>query len=122
MNLRSLWFIPGVLVPSTAWHGKAVLLKHIAGGDFARRNMQRSQTAWAKDLLRWSGIDLKVKGRAHMGKGPYIIMPNHRSLFDIPVILGALAKDEYPVGFVMKDSKGQANPKMVNYILSKLLV
>jgi 1-acyl-sn-glycerol-3-phosphate acyltransferase len=47
---------------------------------------------WSDKLLRNAGVDLHVEGRAHAGDGrePLIVMSNHQSHYDIPVIFCAV--------------------------------
>ena len=46
---------------------------------------------WSKSILFVSGIKVDVKGLANIDPGKsYIYMANHRSNFDIPVLLGCL--------------------------------
>src|SRR6185369_7857708 len=47
---------------------------------------------WSKKLLADARIDLEVRGREHAGDGsePLIVMSNHQSLYDIPVLFQAL--------------------------------
>jgi 1-acyl-sn-glycerol-3-phosphate acyltransferase len=46
---------------------------------------------WAKGILFVSNVDVTMKGLSHLHPGTsYILMPNHQSNFDIPVILGTI--------------------------------
>ena len=46
---------------------------------------------WAKSILTVGGIDVSVSGLSNIDRGrSYIFMSNHRSNFDIPVLLGCL--------------------------------
>jgi 1-acyl-sn-glycerol-3-phosphate acyltransferase len=46
---------------------------------------------WAKSILTVSGIDVSIGGLSNIDPGrSYIFMSNHRSNFDIPVLLGCL--------------------------------
>ena len=46
---------------------------------------------WSKSILFVSGIKVDVEGLANIDPGKsYICMANHRSNFDIPVLLGCL--------------------------------
>ena len=46
---------------------------------------------WARAILTISGIDVAVKGTAHIDHGrSFIVMANHQSNFDIPVLLAHL--------------------------------
>lgn len=47
--------------------------------------------AWAKSILWVSRVKVNLKGLANLpGETPCILMPNHQSNFDIPVLLGRL--------------------------------
>lgn len=47
---------------------------------------------WAKRLVTWAQIDLEVRGRENGGDGsePLIVMSNHQSLFDVPLLFLAV--------------------------------
>jgi 1-acyl-sn-glycerol-3-phosphate acyltransferase len=47
---------------------------------------------WSQKLLDNAAIDLRVEGREHAGDGrePFIVMSNHQSHYDIPVIFCAV--------------------------------
>lgn len=46
---------------------------------------------WAKSILTISGIDVKINGTFHINRrGSSIVMANHQSNFDIPVLLAYL--------------------------------
>ena len=47
--------------------------------------------SWSQRMLRDAGIELEVIGREHLRKdGDYIVMSNHQSHYDIPVLYQAL--------------------------------
>jgi len=47
--------------------------------------------AWARSILMVAGIPVQVEGIENLNiDGSYILMPNHQSNFDIPVLLGCL--------------------------------
>ncbi len=49
--------------------------------------------SWSKKLLNEAGIVLDVTGREHLRDGEvYVIMSNHQSMYDIPVVFQALAR------------------------------
>jgi 1-acyl-sn-glycerol-3-phosphate acyltransferase len=49
---------------------------------------------WARELLRDAEVELTVRGREHVEQGqsqePFVVMSNHQSLYDIPVIFCAI--------------------------------
>jgi 1-acyl-sn-glycerol-3-phosphate acyltransferase len=46
---------------------------------------------WAHRILRDSEMDLVVRGREHAeGSEPFVVMSNHQSLYDIPVLFCAM--------------------------------
>ncbi|MFS8066194.1 MAG: lysophospholipid acyltransferase family protein [Byssovorax sp.] len=47
---------------------------------------------WSAKLLRDAEVDLELRGREHAGDGrePMIVMSNHQSLYDIPVLFQSL--------------------------------
>lgn len=54
---------------------------------------------WARSLVRSSGSIVSVKGEENMPAGPVLIVSNHQSNFDIPVLMSSLKK---PAGFLSK--------------------
>jgi 1-acyl-sn-glycerol-3-phosphate acyltransferase len=47
---------------------------------------------WARSLVRYAKIDLDVVGRENLPAGEaFVVMSNHRSLYDIPCLFQALA-------------------------------
>ncbi len=56
--------------------------------------------SWSARLVRDAGIQFEVQGREHIAKGEsYIVMSNHQSLYDIPVLFQAL---QIPLRMVAK--------------------
>lgn len=46
---------------------------------------------WGPQVLKDAGVDLVVHGREHAeGTGPLVVMSNHQSFFDIPVLFCAI--------------------------------
>jgi 1-acyl-sn-glycerol-3-phosphate acyltransferase len=56
---------------------------------------------WAIFILRISGVGLRVRNTAVLGKGPYVFVSNHQSFYDILALLAALP---VPFRFVAKQS------------------
>ena len=51
---------------------------------------RRQQIVWARGLLRFWGVELRVTGAEHMTPGSYVVMANHLSYADIVVLFLAL--------------------------------
>jgi 1-acyl-sn-glycerol-3-phosphate acyltransferase len=66
----------------------------IIGRALVRANQETSHRIaqwWGRGILRISGVRVHVVGQEHLDKGrSFILMPNHQSHFDIPVLLGCL--------------------------------
>src|SRR5690242_11883040 len=47
---------------------------------------------WSRTLVEKAKIDLVIEGREHAGDGsePLIVMSNHQSLFDVPVLFQSI--------------------------------
>ena len=55
---------------------------------------------WSRGMLRVTGSTCKVEGLEHVsGRGPYIVMSNHRSVVDTPVLIEHLP---FLFGFIVK--------------------
>ncbi len=76
--------------------------KLIRQGDMvtARLFLESRVRVWALAMLRYAGVTVEARGLENMPKGPVLILPNHQSDWDIPVVLsyvhpcGLLAKKE----------------------------
>ena len=66
-----------------------------------RRITEKRVTHWARHMLSAAGITVEVHGLENMDGRPAVIVGNHQSDWDIPVVLGCLDK---PHGIVAKDS------------------
>ena len=56
---------------------------------------------WAKSLCKLAGAKVSVSGLENLPEGGCLIVSNHQSYFDIPVLLSVL---KHPFGFVAKSS------------------
>ena len=62
--------------------------------------IERISREWAQHVFRSIGCRVEVEGAELVPReGPVVVMPNHQSLFDIPLVVGWLGR---PVGFVFK--------------------
>ena len=67
--------------------------KALAAGDreALRRIVDRHIPRWCRGLLRVAGVQLIVEGQEHIPAGqPVVFVGNHRSYFDIPLVLVSL--------------------------------
>ncbi|MEZ4226109.1 MAG: lysophospholipid acyltransferase family protein [Polyangiaceae bacterium] len=49
--------------------------------------------AWSANMLDVADVDLEVSGREHLGRGEaFVVMSNHQSHYDIPVVFQALKR------------------------------
>lgn len=79
-----LWILICTVVLGTWIIGRALFS---ADQEAFHRIAQR----WARSILRVSGVEVRVVGQGHLASGrSFILMPNHQSHFDIPVLLGCL--------------------------------
>ncbi len=88
--IHSLFIIISVLFLTALTSLSSVLLSFFdsSGGDLVHKISARS---WGKALLFVSGIKVEVRGLSNIDfNESYIYMPNHQSLYDIPVLLGRL--------------------------------
>lgn len=60
----------------------------------------RMTSAWAQGVMRHFGCRVVVEGAEHMpATSPVVVMCNHQSFYDIPLLMGYLGR---PTGFVFK--------------------
>lgn len=61
-----------------------------ARGRLHEETSDRRLERFAARVLANNRMQLVVRGRAHLGAGPYVIMSNHQSHYDVPVLYAAL--------------------------------
>ncbi len=85
---RTLYIYVWIVV-TTITIGTMVIATVLITGN--QRAGHRLAEWWARGILWVSGVKVTVIGREHLAPGvSYILMPNHQSHFDIPVLLGCL--------------------------------
>lgn len=78
----------------TAWYGTQVIVlslvgvRHVSGR--GPSVYDRIQRAWARALLRVTGISVGVEGRERVPAGPVVFISNHASFVDIWALLDVL--------------------------------
>lgn len=66
----------------------------------AEAAIYRRSRRWAQALFRRMHVQVEVEGLAHVPQeGPLVVMTNHQSMWDIPLLMGYLGR---MVGFVAK--------------------
>jgi 1-acyl-sn-glycerol-3-phosphate acyltransferase len=85
---RTIYIYAWVLI-STLTLGSLVIGVALLTGN--QEAAHRIAQLWARSILRVSGVQVRVVGQRYLEKGrSFILMPNHQSHFDIPVLLGCL--------------------------------
>ena len=78
-------------------------LKALEAGDWAAADALAAEHVprWAGRLLKLAGVTVTVRGQENIPQGPAVYVANHRSYYDIPLVLtcldrpnGILAKEE----------------------------
>ena len=79
-----------------AWTTGSICAPTIAEAALGRLNeavCDERLDRWSKQLLEQAGIELDVRGKQHAeSQESFIVMSNHQSLYDIPVIFQALGR------------------------------
>ncbi len=79
----------------------------VAVGLVSQRGAARVAHAWGRLCLRLIGVPVSVEGREHLATDArYVIMANHESSLDIPVLLSALPASLEPRFLAKKDLFG----------------
>ncbi|MEI8256425.1 MAG: lysophospholipid acyltransferase family protein [Deltaproteobacteria bacterium] len=82
-----------VLALRAVYETLAISVPTVADGDFSRETVARSNarlTLWSRRLLAQAEVDLTVEGQEHLEPGrPYVVMSNHASHYDVPVLFQA---------------------------------
>ncbi|MBI2569100.1 MAG: 1-acyl-sn-glycerol-3-phosphate acyltransferase [Candidatus Schekmanbacteria bacterium] len=83
-------FVATAVVLLTIVHGLSVIVLGLLGAR-ARPHAYRVARAWARAIVRLSGIALTVEGGENVASGTcYMVVANHRSLLDIPVLMAGM--------------------------------
>jgi 1-acyl-sn-glycerol-3-phosphate acyltransferase len=80
--VHAIWQTLGISVP-TIWQGLR--------GSLTPEATDRRLAQWSAAILRRAKIDLRVEGAEHATRGEsFVLMSNHQSLYDVPVIYQSL--------------------------------
>jgi 1-acyl-sn-glycerol-3-phosphate acyltransferase len=63
-----------------------------------------AENKWTDKLLKHFKIDVIVEGQENIPKGPILVVANHQSYADIPVIIRAMNGKQ--IGFIARDNLG----------------
>lgn len=118
--LLTIWFYVGFL-GYIVIYGSIVLLiskflKKIKGEESSENYLRKVIYNFGKRSFKLMGIKVNVEKEidlAELESEPYIIVANHQSLFDIPLIIGYV----YPAGFIAKKELEKA-PIISSFIKS----
>ncbi len=92
-----LWVGLFLTLPAMA----AVEIINIFSKDRSKVFSQRIARIWGRSVLSISGSRVEIRGLENIPeKGPVLLVSNHQSNFDIPLILGYVNR---PVGFLAKE-------------------
>ena len=62
-------------------------------GTLTAADCDRRLLSWSEKLLEHAGVDLRVEGLSNAAQGEsFVVMSNHQSLYDIPVMFQALRR------------------------------
>jgi 1-acyl-sn-glycerol-3-phosphate acyltransferase len=80
--VHAIWQTLGISVP-TIWQGLR--------GSLTPEATDRRLARWSGAIVRRASIDLRVEGAPHATRGEsFVLMSNHQSLYDVPVIYQSL--------------------------------
>jgi 1-acyl-sn-glycerol-3-phosphate acyltransferase len=81
---HAIWQTLRISVP-TIWQG--------VWGTLTPEIVDRRLASWSSRIVQRASIDLRVQGREHATPGEsFVVMSNHQSLYDVPVIYQALQR------------------------------
>jgi len=84
-----LFLVIVTIVPATLWYGAKVIWASYRQGPDARRITDESQRAWARFILRWSGVDVVLENpEAIDPRRPQVLVANHTSWYDVLALAG----------------------------------
>lgn len=80
--VHAIWQTLGISVP-TIWQGLR--------GTLTPEATDRRLARWSAAIVRRASIDLRIEGAEHATRGEsFVLMSNHQSLYDVPVIYQSL--------------------------------
>ncbi|MGE5645889.1 MAG: lysophospholipid acyltransferase family protein [Acidobacteriota bacterium] len=112
-SIRAALFTDPLILLATAAYGTVSLVTSLF--DASGRAQHRVACAWARMLLRVSGVRLRVEGLENISPGAsYVFVSNHLSFMDIPAILPSI-----PVQFRFMAKESLFSVPFIGYHLSR---
>jgi 1-acyl-sn-glycerol-3-phosphate acyltransferase len=112
-RLRSIFFAAPLIALSTVVYGSLSILVSLF--ESTGRAQIRVARAWARFLLRVSGVKVRVTGLEHIDpNGSYLFISNHLSYMDTPVVLAHV-----PVQFRFLAKRGLFQIPFLGHHLSR---
>lgn len=78
---------------------KLFFIFKIKGQEAADRYAVKKGHGWGKFVIKLAGLNINVIGKENLPQDTFLIVSNHQSFLDIPVLLGIINR---PLGFVAK--------------------
>jgi 1-acyl-sn-glycerol-3-phosphate acyltransferase len=89
-GLKSIFKLLGIAIASVYYTVKALLLYPFTGIKIFYKESQN----WAKATMWICGIKVRIEGNPQLSRSQsYLIIANHTSLFDIPIVLSSISLD-----------------------------
>ncbi|MCC6648560.1 MAG: 1-acyl-sn-glycerol-3-phosphate acyltransferase [Polyangiaceae bacterium] len=88
MSERSGWAALEVIWPMATI--TAGTIADAARGTLTIEATNRRLTWWGAETLRRTGIELRLRGTGHLAGGPFLVMSNHLSHFDVPLLFAGV--------------------------------
>jgi 1-acyl-sn-glycerol-3-phosphate acyltransferase len=112
-KIRSAVFTAPAVAFATALYGSASLVVSVFSS--TGRTQHRIAKAWAARLLQIAGVKVELHGLEKIAPGgSYVFVANHRSYFDVPVIL-----PQIPVQFRFMANKNLFRIPFLGYHMSR---
>ena len=98
-QLRVLFWLAEMVYRSKVWF--RFFWYRLRGREGENRQVVgRIVPPWARRILKTAGCEVELEGAEHIPReGPLLLMVNHQSMYDVPVLLGHLGR---VMGFVTK--------------------
>lgn len=88
MTERSGWAALEVVWPMA--HISALTVFDAMRGRVTMKACNERLTWWGSESIRRTGIDLRVDGKERLQGGPFLVMSNHLSHFDVPMLFASV--------------------------------